>query len=158
DTGRTKSQPEWLPLAVAIFATLIILTVAYNLAIQRTGGVMIYALDDAYIHLSMARNLRLHGVWGIEANTPASASSSPLWTSLLSVLQLIPIDPLVIPLLLNLLLAMAFVVLVFRMAPFLTAWQRTGVAILLLFGLPGVAVYLSGMENLLHACLTLLFM
>ncbi len=54
--------------------------------LSQTGGVFSYALDDPYIHLSIARNFALHGVWGITPFEPASACSSPLWALILSVL------------------------------------------------------------------------
>ncbi|WP_419868985.1 glycosyltransferase family protein [Chryseobacterium sp. CT-SW4] len=43
-----------------------------------------YILDDAYIHLAMAKNFALYGVWGITPYAFSSSSSSPLFTFLLS--------------------------------------------------------------------------
>jgi hypothetical protein len=45
-----------------------------------------YGLDDAYIHLAMARTWAEAGVWGLHPDQPASASSSPLWTLAIGVL------------------------------------------------------------------------
>jgi len=36
----------------------------YVAATARTGGRLVYPLDDPYIHMAMAKNLSLHGVWG----------------------------------------------------------------------------------------------
>ncbi len=47
-------------------------------------GIFVYALDDPYIHLAIAKNFALHGVWGITSREFTSASSSPLWTALLA--------------------------------------------------------------------------
>lgn len=44
----------------------------------------IYALDDAYIHLSIARNFVEHGVWGTTRYEFTSSTSSPLWTGLIA--------------------------------------------------------------------------
>ncbi|CAD7803595.1 hypothetical protein CHRY9390_01100 [Chryseobacterium aquaeductus] len=43
-----------------------------------------YVLDDAYIHLAMAKNFALHNVWGVTSHEFSSSSSSPLFTYLLS--------------------------------------------------------------------------
>lgn len=51
--------------------------------LERTGGAFTYATDDAYIHLTIARNVAQHGTWGIVPGVYESASSSVAWTSLL---------------------------------------------------------------------------
>ena len=48
--------------------------------IGQTGGTFVYAQDDPYIHLALARTLAQSGVWGIRPDEFACASSSPLWT------------------------------------------------------------------------------
>lgn len=49
-----------------------------------TGQFVASPLDDAYIHLGLARDLAEHGTWGVNPGEHASASSSPLWTALLA--------------------------------------------------------------------------
>lgn len=48
------------------------------------GGAFVYPLDDAYIHLAIARSLAENGTWGFESGVPVFASSSPLWTLVLA--------------------------------------------------------------------------
>ena len=43
---------------------------------QDTGATLVYGLDDAYIHMAIAKNLARHGVWGVTPFHFASASSS----------------------------------------------------------------------------------
>src|SRR4051812_21679740 len=48
--------------------------------LRRTGGHLVYSLDDPAIHLTVATNLVDHGTWGVVPGHFESASSSPLWT------------------------------------------------------------------------------
>ncbi|NLF86948.1 MAG: hypothetical protein GX571_12695, partial [Lentisphaerae bacterium] len=65
-------------LAFAVLVTQILL------GMRLADGHWVYTLDDAYIHLVMARNLALHGVWGVAPDVFAACSSSPLWTLMLA--------------------------------------------------------------------------
>ncbi len=61
-------------LIMIIFARLIILE----------SGHIIYPLDDAYIHMAIAKNFSKYGVWGINKEYFTSSSSSLLYTVILS--------------------------------------------------------------------------
>lgn len=66
-------------------AILLLFVAAFEwLAMKRTGGHFSYPLDDAFIHMSVSKNLALHGVWGPSPHEWVSTSSSPLFTSLLA--------------------------------------------------------------------------
>jgi hypothetical protein len=56
----------------------------YLNVLLKTDSHYIYPLDDAYIHLAMAKNFALHDVWGVTRYKFSSTSSSPLFTCLLS--------------------------------------------------------------------------
>ncbi|MBT2621977.1 hypothetical protein [Chryseobacterium sp. ISL-6] len=58
----------------------------YIQSVSKTDGHYIYPIDDAYIHLAMAKNFALHEVWGITRYQFSSTSSSPLFTFVLSCL------------------------------------------------------------------------
>ena len=73
----------WLPLLPALAVFLTSLTSALRVALRLTGGRFIYALDDAYIHMAVARTFALHGIWGCTPFHFSSSSSSLLWTFLL---------------------------------------------------------------------------
>lgn len=58
----------------------------YIISVLKTDGNYIYLMDDAYIHLAMAKNFALYDVWGMTRYQFSSTSSSPLFTYILSVL------------------------------------------------------------------------
>jgi hypothetical protein len=76
-----------------LFASVVILWVAMGvlstLLILRENGHLVFALDDPYIQMAMAKNFALHGVWGITRFGFTSASSSPLWTFFIAVTYLL---------------------------------------------------------------------
>jgi hypothetical protein len=52
-----------------------------------------FPLDDAWIHLTYARNLAEHGEWAFRLGEQSAGSTSPLWTALLSLGFLIGLAP-----------------------------------------------------------------
>ena len=68
-------------------AGLAIVTAALMIAIVvLTRGTLTYIIDDAYIHLSMARTFATTGTWGVVPGDWESADSSPGWILLLAAL------------------------------------------------------------------------
>ncbi|HUD72759.1 MAG TPA: hypothetical protein VMQ62_12430 [Dongiaceae bacterium] len=123
------------------------------------NGRLVYALDDPYIHMSVARSLAQHGVWGLRADAFASASSSPLWTLLLAGVYRVAGPSDLAPLLLN---ALAAGIAVLAAAALLDACGVRGgarpvalLAVILLAPLGPIG--LTGMEHVMHAAATLAF-
>jgi hypothetical protein len=58
--------------------------VVFLLILRETGGRFIYNLDDAYIHLAIAKHIVQNGVWGVTPYEFSSSSSSILWPVLLA--------------------------------------------------------------------------
>ena len=52
-----------------------------------------FPLDDAWIHLTYARNFALHGEWSFRLGEGSAGSTSPLWTALLSIGFLLNLAP-----------------------------------------------------------------
>ena len=152
------SASAW-PLWVALVLLFGCVAAAVRAAMSATDGRFVYALDDAYIHMAMAKNLARHGVWGCTPFQFSAASSSPLWTALLGVVFFVTGVHDVSPLLLNLLLlaltlGAADVFLRRRgAAPLLRA--ATLVGLVLVFPMPAMALF--GMEHVLHLLLTIAF-
>lgn len=77
------------PVKTYIISLLIFLAICagyYFLSLTKTDGHYIYVIDDAYIHLAMAKNFALHDVWGVTKYKFSSSSSSPLFTFFIAVL------------------------------------------------------------------------
>ncbi|MGH9386953.1 MAG: hypothetical protein ACRD2N_22015 [Vicinamibacterales bacterium] len=73
----SSPSARW-PLSLAVGAFLAGLTYAVWQASQYTNGRLSYSLDDAYIHLAIAKNLARHGLWGCTPFHFSSSSSSLL--------------------------------------------------------------------------------
>jgi len=70
---RVREHGDVLVAAIILGAIVVVLLVA---TLPETGGEMVYAFDDAYIHLAIAKNLVRHGVWGVTRYAFSSSSSS----------------------------------------------------------------------------------
>ncbi|MCU7614207.1 hypothetical protein N0B16_07130 [Chryseobacterium sp. GMJ5] len=95
----------WISLSL-FFAVCIFY---YIKAVYSTEGHYVYPIDDAYIHLSMAKNFSLHKVWGVTPYTFSSSSSSPLFTFIVSLLMNIFGNQEVLPLYFNVILCSAVI-------------------------------------------------
>lgn len=74
-----------MPVSPGFLAALVFLT-TIALAwwqIAREERHFTYALDDAYVHMAIAKNLAHTGVWGVTPFAFSGASSSPAWVVLL---------------------------------------------------------------------------
>jgi hypothetical protein len=144
-------------LAAYLAATSLLLVAI----LVRLGGTLVYALDDAAIHMSVADTLIHHGTWGVDAGVFQSASSSPLWTLLVAAgMAVAPLGDQWVPLLLNLAAGAAVVIVLGRNQSVLRPSRRRPldaavvvVLVTVVLFLPGLAV--TGMEHTLHIALTL---
>ena len=142
-------------------SSLVVTGVLLVASLVRNDGHLLYVIDDAGIHLSLARQLATHGTWGPFAGHYASASSSPGWTLLLAGLSLGHVGLLhVLPVVLNVAAGLWIIWLFARHQDYLLPRDRQWVAYLLVAVLPVVLWFLPGlamvgMEHALHAALVL---
>jgi hypothetical protein len=142
--------PLYTLLCVALFLT----------DLRESGNSLIYPLDDAYIHMSLAKNLALHGVFGVTADGFTACSSSPLWVFLISVAySLVGVHtwpPLAYGFVFGLILIVAASEILLRSGSsrFNTIFSVT--ALCLVIPLP--VLVLSGMEHVTHILLSVLLM
>jgi hypothetical protein len=130
------------------------------LSFRMNHGHLIYALDDSYILMAMAKNFARHGVWGMTPFQFTSSSSSPLWTSLVAGLYWVfgvnTPTPLILNLLCATLLILALRWVLVSLAPALPNFYVFAVLICTLFFSPILNLIFIGLEHTLHILLTLL--
>jgi len=147
------------PLAAALVAGGAVVAAMLGASLRANQGHLVYALDDPYIHMALARNLAREGVWGVTRHEYTAASSSPLWTMVLALVDRVAGAHEVVPLVLNLLCGVLVLIVADRwfarygLSP---AARAAGLfAILFLTPLPTLAFV--GMEHSLQVLLALLF-
>jgi hypothetical protein len=156
--NRSDAAPPW-PLLAALAAYWAGVAILVWLSLGLNQGHLAYALDDPYIHMAMAKNAALHGVWGVTRDAFSSTSSSPLWTALLALIYAVAGVNEVAPFLLNLVAGSLTIVVAERLVrrggghP---AWT-CAVLLVVVFGGALPTLTLTGMEHTLHALVTLAF-
>jgi len=80
---RDWAARHW-PALVAVAALWVAVGLIGAESALRNDGHLIYAFDDAYIHMAIARHWVERGVWGLTPYEFSSSSSSILWTPLLA--------------------------------------------------------------------------
>ncbi|MCP4548844.1 MAG: hypothetical protein GY835_20515 [bacterium] len=156
---RVSANRTW-PLVTALLLFWLTIAMLFMMTTNACDGSQVYTLDDAYIHLSLARNLAHNGSWGLEANSFDSVSSSLLWPILLSPGYLPHGLESLTPLLLNIILATMLIMLFDRglRDVGLGSVHRYLLLLILIFLAPLPALVFSGMEHILQALLALLLL
>ena len=147
-----------LPVGAAL-GMFVALYAATTIRLLRvTEGHFTYALDDAYIHMAIAKNLALHGVWGLQQDSFAAASSSPLWTALLAAVFALGGVHEAVPLVLNTAFAVIGIVAlgVILERERIFGLPMFGVIAAVVLFAPTVPMIWIGMEHSLHILLTLI--
>jgi hypothetical protein len=156
---RSRLKRFWPILAASVLLWGTITTLLIQ-SLRLNQGHVVYALDDAYIHMAMAKNFAQHGVWGVTPYQFTSASSSPLWTFLLSAIYFVFGVNNVTPLVLNILFATLLVLALGRILESLaTGLPRPyifGVLLSVLFFAPIPSLIFAGLEHVLQTLVTLL--
>ncbi len=160
-TGRERTGWERSTFLWGLGCYFVILIPLVLASLRTAEGQLVYLIDDPAIHLSMADTLANHATWGVRAGEFQSASSSPLWTMLLTLwVKVLPGARDLGPLLLNIVSACAVVALFARrpVALLPSPVRRLDVGgLFVLIGILGFlpALTVLGMEHTLHAALVL---
>lgn len=133
---------------------------ALSLSLSLNDGQFTYALDDAYIHMSIAENFAAHGVWGITEYGFSSTTSSPLWTFIIALTYVLtgPVD--LIPYIYNILLAIGVLFAADRLMRRcdLKPLYRFVALVAVIILLPINTLIMIGMEHVLQILVVVLFM
>jgi hypothetical protein len=152
-------KSHW-PLMVAIGLFWAALVIALGQTAQQTDGRLVYALDDPYIHMAVARNFAEHGVWGVTRYEFSSSTSSSLWPLLLALEYALLRPNEISAFVWNALFASLTLVIAYR---FLRRSKLThpvamlAVLAALTFSTPFPVITFIGMEHALHAFVALAF-
>lgn len=125
--------------------------------LQLSGSSYVYPLDDVYIHLAISRNFAEHGFWSVNLNCFDSASSSVLYTLLLSFFIKIFGESIYYPMMLNVVFGYACVYWFYRY--FKDFYSEKELLLGLVFLLPLSMLHFMvviGMEQTLHILLSIL--
>jgi len=155
---RFSARAHW-PLGIALLILWLTIGVLAFLSLRQNQRHLVYALDDPYIHMAMAKNFARYGIWGITRYGFTSSSSSLFWTLILSFLYLISGVNEQIPLILNILFATLLVLAVYGLARRLSPYPAYTFTVLLgiIFLTPLPPLVFSGQEHVLHTLITILF-
>lgn len=140
------------PLVIAIALLWLVLILSLNASLTLNDGNLVYALDDAYIHAAMAKNLSQHGVWGVTSHEFSSTSSSLLWTLLLSGLFAVFGVNEAMPLLINFFSATVLLVLIYYILQKFKFgfWYQTLMLTAFIIFIPLPYLVLGGLEHVLQ--------
>ncbi len=144
--------PFFFCLLIFYLATAALLLAGY----QSADGHLGYPQDDVYIHMAIAKNFAVHGVWGITPYGFSSTTSSPLWTLLIFVMYKIFGVNQWAPLVLGVLAGSGVVVLCYQILKKKFNSLRLTLLLLLFVIFTGLPFWAAmGMEHLLHGILTI---
>ena len=148
-----------LVLITAILALFIPIVLIEHEVLIQTHGTIAYPLDDAFINLTLAKNLAFEHVWGITRNSFSSVSTSLLYPFILAILYLITGASVIVPLMVNLTAAIGFLVALHRWLIRLQINPIPQLLILLavIYLTPLPSLVISGMEYPLELLFIFLF-
>jgi hypothetical protein len=154
----TSRIAAWPAIVSSLILMAIILWVAAE-SLRQNDGHFVYALDDCYIHMAVAKDFVVHGVWGTTPEHFTSSTSSVLWPLMLSGVYAVLGPAEIVPLVLNLIIAVCVLALCdFVLRRYVkSAAYRFGVLLMVLFVTPLPAMVLTGMEHGLQLLATVVF-
>lgn len=146
-------------MLISVCALVIPVALIEMQVIHLTNGTFIYPLDDTYIHMTIAKNLAAYGSWGVAPHQFQSASSSILYTLILSACFKIFSANALIPFIINLItgIVLLFVIQNRLKKENIGAFAQLIILLLIIFFTPLPILIISGMEHTLQCLFSFLF-
>lgn len=91
--ARVSTASNWRVDPRLVIAIVALIVVGFYLFVSASIFRIGFPLDDAWIHLTYARNLAEHGEWAFRLGERSAGSTAPLWTVLLSIGFLLGLAP-----------------------------------------------------------------
>ncbi len=156
DTSRGKSRSGGWPLYAALGILALLVAAILLVSVRGNRGHLVYALDDTYIAMAMAKNLSQHGVWGVTQYEFSPSSSSLLWPILLGATYRVLGPNEAAPLVWNLLFAVLLILFCnWRMeGQGVAPLYRFATLLVIVVSTPLATLIFVGLEHTLHALLT----
>jgi len=160
NNGTAVRPPIYRVIALAS-VLLAVLTAAYTLhSIQKNDGHFVYIIDDAFIHLAIAKSFALYSNWGVTRYAFSFSTSSPLWTLLLTTAFVSFGVSIWTAFVLNVVFAIALVVVsaeLLRRCK-LTEREIGATLLIVIIAVPLPVIVICGMEHTVQALLALLYL
>jgi hypothetical protein len=155
---RSFVRRHW-PLIAAAALWLAIFGVILAQIFSISGGRLVYASDDVYIHMAISKNIVRHGVWGVTPFGFTSCASSILWPILIALTYALFGVNVWSPLLLNLGISLILLTVVYRGLRVRRRGDGLCAAVLagLVLVVPFAAITFDGMEHMLQILIFILF-
>jgi len=153
-----KAMYKRLPLFIAISVLWIAIFIPLNSSMNLNDGNIIYTLDDAYIHMAIAKHFAEDGVFGITKYKFTPSSSSPLWTLLLSFLYYLFGVSEITPFLMNFFFASSLIIILsfFLEHKGFSLISNTLILFAFIFFIPLPYLVLTGLEHILQIIISLI--
>lgn len=121
-----------------------------------TDGNIHYALDDAYIHMAISKNIVNNHIYGVSPHNQAFASSSPIWTILLSLIFIFNQSE-SIPMILNFILSYFVIIFSYLISKEIGCSNKKSIltSTIVIILMPMIPIVFGGMDHLLHIVLYL---
>jgi len=149
---------NYLTIVIVLLIFLSYLFFLLNSGYKLNDKKFSYPIDDVYIHMAIAKNFALDGVWGVDKYEFSSATSAPLWTLLISIIYFLFGTNEFTPLILNILLGIILIFTIyFILKKFLSSNIASMITLLIIFIAPLFTLIIGGMEHVLHSLVSLIF-